>query len=425
MMTLFDHIYSYSRLLRTVFCCLLLGALFVPTMVMAQEVVEEVAAEKATDDVPDDPYTVEDIEVDVTADNAVEAQRQAFEEAQIKGYEALANRFLSEEEMAAFESPDINTVSSFVNDFEVTNEKLSAVRYKGTYTIRFSKNTFNKPDIDGLYGNTAMSQTGETLIVPFFETSGRYFLWQVNPFLNAWARARSNKVLGKAIVPIGDVEDLSQVRGEQGLSYDPSRLNSMRLRYQARDVALMIATPEALPDGTTNVLVSIYNAKPYGPELSKQFSVRGYPGEFEDQLYNRVVAQISGTLHADWKRDTAVTVQNDPQENPRPDAVQRAPLTGPKTSITAQINFSTARQWVETKKSIERARTVKSVQVKSLSPRSATLGIDFVGDIQNLRTALLQQGVELNEPGTQYTQTGAGQQPIYQLLPMREQRQFY
>lgn len=422
-MTLLDHIYRYSRLPRTVFCLFFVSVLIIPSA-FAQEAETEIIIEEEAGDVPDDPYTIENIEVDVTADNAVEAQKQAFEEAQIKGYEALAKRFLSEEEMAAFVSPDINTVSAFVKDFEVTNEQLSAVRYKGIYTIRFSEGTFNSPDIDGLYGNVAMPQSGEILVVPFYEFNNRYFLWQANPFLDAWARARSNKVLGKAIVPIGDVEDIAQIRDEQALSYDPARLNSMRLRYQAREVAVMIASPEVGPDGAKNILISIYSAKPYGPALSKQFSVRGYLGELEEQLYNRVVAQVSATIHSEWQRDTAIgTAQNNNQ--PDPTAVQRQELTGPKNSITAQISFSTARQWVETKKSIERARGVKAVQVKSLSPRAATLGIDFVGDIGNLRTSLMQQGVGLNDPGSQYLPTAAGQQPVYQLVPARSQRQFY
>ena len=82
-----------------------------------------------------DPYTVEGIEVDVTADNAVEARADAFEVAQIKGYEILAQRFLSAEEMKTFETPDVEAISSFVKDYEVTNEQLSAVRYKGIYKI--------------------------------------------------------------------------------------------------------------------------------------------------------------------------------------------------------------------------------------------------------------------------------------------------
>lgn len=270
--------------------------------------------------------------------------------------------------------------------------------------------------MDGLYQNADVMQQSEILVVPFYEVNGRYFLWQVNPFLQAWARAKSNNVLGKAIVPIGDVNDIAQLKDNQGLSYDPSSLNAMRIRYRAKDVALMIATPEQMANGATNVAISLYNARPYGPELAQQFSVKGYAGEVEEQLYNRVVATISQLIHRGWKRQTAVqSANNDFDSNNNVPPVQQAPLTGPKSSLMAQINFGSARQWVNAKKSIERARGVQSVLVKSLSPQSATLMINYVGEIQNLRTALQQQGVGLNDPQTQYTQTNAGGAPIYQL----------
>ena len=195
------------------------------------------------------------------------------------------------------------------------------------------------------------------------------------------------------------------------------RLNAMRLRYRANDVALMIATPEEQPNGAINVLISLYNAKPYGPELAQQFAVKGYAGEIPEQLYNRVVSTVSQALHRGWKRDTSVQANSF-------NSVQEAPLTGPEANLTAQINFSTAREWVETKKSIERARGVKSLQVKSLSPRTATLIINYVGEVQNLRTSLQQQGVGLNNPQTQYTQTGAGVPPLYQIYSSRRAGQY-
>ena len=180
----FKFSYIHSDLSRTAFChalMLVLGIFLFNASAIAQdevvqEVIEEVAAVDATDEIPDDPYTVENIEVDVTADNAVEAREKAFEEAQLKGYEALAKRFLSEDEKESFETPEIGTVSSYVKDFEVTNEKLSAYRYKGTYTIRFSPKTFRNPDLDGLYQEAGAPKTGEVLIIPFYELNGRYYL---------------------------------------------------------------------------------------------------------------------------------------------------------------------------------------------------------------------------------------------------------
>ena len=385
--------YRHFSLFRTVFCTAFMVVssilLLTSSFALAQE----------------DLYIVEDIEVDVTADNAVEAREKAFEAAQIKGYEMLAARFLSAEELESFETPDINTVANFVQDYEVTNEKLSAIRYKGVYKIRYSSQTFGNAGVDSVQ-NASASQNADILILPFYEMGGRTVLWQNNPFLNAWARARGYNTLGRGIVPVGDLKDITQVRDDQALNYDPSRLNAIRLRYQARETAILIATPEIMTDGTQTILISIYSAKPYGPELSQQVSVRSFPGEVPEQLYNRAVSEVSKTLQAGWQRQTAVETAK---------TVVEEPLTGPIKSITAQLNFTSVREWVDTKRTLERTRGVKSVQVKSLSPRQATMDINFQGGIQNLRYALQQANITLNDPRTQYTQTGTGQAPIYQI----------
>lgn len=82
-------------------------------------------------------YTVEHVEVDVTAANAVKAREEALIRAQVKAFEALADAQLSEEARASYAVPDADTIMGLVKDFEVTNEQLSATRYKGIFTVRF------------------------------------------------------------------------------------------------------------------------------------------------------------------------------------------------------------------------------------------------------------------------------------------------
>lgn len=84
-----------------------------------------------------DPYTVEGVAVDVVAANAVKAREKALVEAQVKAFEKLADTTLSAEDRAAYTIPDADTIMALVKDFEVTNEQLSAKRYKGTFTVRF------------------------------------------------------------------------------------------------------------------------------------------------------------------------------------------------------------------------------------------------------------------------------------------------
>jgi len=373
----------------------LIGAiLFVPHAVFAQEPDTQEQQEFT------DPYVVENIEVDVTADNAVEAREKAFEEAQIKGYEELARRFLSEEELENHEVPDIAVIAPLVRDFEVTNEKLSMVRYKGIYKIRYSKNAFDKPDPGNVFGGAAMNRTGELLVLPFYDMNGQTFLWQINPFFDAWRRAEKNNALGKIIVPQGSPDDIRQIKDGQALTYNYNSLRHMQSRYGARQTVIMTAMPESdFQSKAENIVVNIYRPQSYGPELSRQLVVRGYPGEAEGQLFNRVVATVAQTLHNDWERQTAVPVQPAlPAGSVKKAPVMQVPvLTGAPNSLSAQLNFSSARQWVETKKAIQAIQGVNTVTVKGLSARSATLTINFLGSVDRLKNALFQQGITMKK----------------------------
>lgn len=82
-------------------------------------------------------YTVEGVEVDVTASNAVKAREKALGEAQVKAFGQLADDMMTPEARAAYTLPDADTIMALVQDYEVTNEQLSATRYKGIYTVRF------------------------------------------------------------------------------------------------------------------------------------------------------------------------------------------------------------------------------------------------------------------------------------------------
>jgi Fe-S cluster biosynthesis and repair protein YggX len=354
-----------------------------------------------------DPYLIEKIEVDITAGSAVEAREQAFEAAQVKGYEALAKRLLSAEEYKEFETPDLNTISAFVQDYEVTNEKLSAVRYNGTYRIRFSENALSNIQQaanvipDGNQQN--MMPQGDILLIPIYQRGGRSFLWQANPFMQAWVRARQSGTTKNFIIPVGDIEDIRQFRDNQGLSYDPSRLNAMRLRYDAKTVALLTVEPRPQADSTTLYEIKLFEAQAYGPEPRQQMMVRAYPGELEEQLYNRLVNESYKLLNGIQTQ----MVNNQPQNNFN--QADNSTIAYPAVDVTirSQVNFSSVREWVQTKQQIEALPMVSNVMVKSMSPRAATLDIKFKGGEEELRQALSQKGLILNN---------APQGQIYQIM---------
>ncbi len=81
------------------------------------------------------PYTVTDVKIDVTADSAAHARDQALTQAQRKAYEQLCARLEADGDAKKLSDDDI---ASLVQSFEVQNERLSAVRYIGIYTIHFN-----------------------------------------------------------------------------------------------------------------------------------------------------------------------------------------------------------------------------------------------------------------------------------------------
>lgn len=119
---------------------LLLLAFLIPAIAFAQiaetapnATQEELAAREASI-VPDDPYTISDVVVDVTADNAVDARAQAFE----KGAKLAVEKFL------ALQGADIDVdrvdADKLVRDFQVNEERFSKTRYTAVLTYRFKPN---------------------------------------------------------------------------------------------------------------------------------------------------------------------------------------------------------------------------------------------------------------------------------------------
>ena len=359
-------------------------------------------------------YTVSGVKVDVTADNAVEAREQAFEAAQVRAYEMLAARFMSKEEMNNFETPSLNKISSLVQNFEVTNEKLSATRYNGTYTISFRphplgvKKPAQSKDTAKKQINTA---TSKTLILPIIQKDGRNYIWAQGPYRDAWQSIVAKDTTGQIILPNGDAEDRSAIRNDEALSYDYNRLARIIRKYQADQTMLVVANPQATKGGIPNVDVKLYRALPSGPSFMREISVPIYAGEMPDALFNRVASQSKIAI------DNQMVARAKTPVKPAPSKAKPVTPTGPTKMITAQLNFSSMREWVDLKRSIERTNGISSLIVKSMSAQNAIIDIGYRGDLTALSQNLRQARLLLQSPinGTQNT----GANSIYQLTRTR------
>ncbi|PZO84831.1 MAG: hypothetical protein DI626_07970 [Micavibrio aeruginosavorus] len=404
-----DHIYKQFAIARTVFYLCLLA---LPLGVIAPSYAQT-----------DTTYTVEGVEADAKAKNAVMAREKALAEAQVKAYRMLAEKLLPPEEMSMFKDIDADTASMLVQDFEVTNEQLSTTRYKGTFTIRFRPSAVRaqlgvRGGLPAQAGGAQQAQVKPVLVLPFLEYNGRTMLWsENNPWMAAWKRAPSDRSMQQqAVVPLGDALDISRLNDEVGLRADPMRVQELATRYGADDVAFAMATSEPVATKGGRLTVNIYKNAFEGPVFVRKFSIDQIPGELEEQLYGRAAMQVKAILRQNWKTGTAAydpmtsysgqkpqapagrtaaprtTYGQQPSAPPVP---YTRPALGAAQSYNAIARYASAQDWVRMKNTLDRVYGMQAVMVRTLKPREASLEIRYAGTLPALQLALQNAGISM------------------------------
>lgn len=332
-------------------------------------------------------FTIENVIVDVTAKNALEARNQAFEKAQQQAFITLAERMLSEAEAQTLAPPETLLISSLIQDYEVTAEKLSTVRYVGTYTFRF-KDSAVRQYFSGQGVQYTDVGSKPLLVLPFFQFGERTVLWSpYNAWIQAWNRAENLGGLVPLMVPMGDLQDVKDIGDEEALTYDQHRLAGLLTRYEAGEAVLLIAIPDAnlslvtgdQESATGALSVHIYRTDRAGPEYVQQIVETARPGQTKGQLLDQAVRSVHKTLQKDWKTKTLAAASE-------------------SNRIHVQVAFKNLQEWSETQKSLQRVYGINEVILRSLSPKSAQIDLVFQGTADRLRLALQQADMTLSEP---------------------------
>ena len=332
----------------------------------------------------DSAYTVDNIKVDVTDKSAVSARRLAFEKAQGDAFKILAQRLLPAEKFKSFALPAPAQISPLIQDFEITGEQLSTVRYIATYKFRFSRQMVSDYLSNQGVESYADVSSRPVLILPFYQWGSRNVIWGGdNPWLQAWNKINPNTGLVPVVVPIGDLDDVSDISDDQAITHSPANLRRMMARYDAGDALILIAAPvwasADIAGAPSAVDISLYRTSSGSPVFSGTKQVSAQTGESADQLYDRAVAQVRATLQDDWKEMVVA------------DPAQRA-------SIRARVRFGAMKEWVDMQKALKSVQGVNEITLLSLKPGLAQIELAYSGTEERLRLALAQSGIALAPP---------------------------
>jgi hypothetical protein len=320
-------------------------------------------------------YTATGIDVDIQGDIAT-LRDQAMLEGQRRALRKVLNDIAPPERAAALTLPSDDIISTWVQDFEIEQEKTSATRYIGRFTFRFMA----EPVQQYLAGNSvqfAQIQTKRLLVLPIYtDEAGNSNLWgPTNLWLATWSVKAPNVSLVPMQLPTGDVADTEALSATQALAGDLPRLTALAQRYGAGDV--LVTEVRASPPGADGKQNFAITATRYSRESPQSFtdSLSGDPAMIDESLAQSADRTIAW-VQSQWKQANLVDASK-------------------QSTMTVEVPISTLKQWVDIKKQLGGVPSLKSVRMVSLTRSLAILDISFLGDVPQFQRSLAQQDLSL------------------------------
>jgi hypothetical protein len=331
------------------------------------------------------------VPVDATAASAAAARETARADGQRRGLRALEERLVPAAEWRRLPKVDDATLSHMVLDFEVANERSSAVRYLADYTFRFRPDNVRNL----LRGNGipfAETPSKPVVVLPVFVAAGKATLWdEPNPWRVAWADRKGPEGLVPLVLPAGDLADLAAADATKVAS--PDALSAIAQKYGADDVIVAQLTEKR---GGEAEAVDL-SAKRYGaqPGTVAAGSYRANAGESQADFLGRVVALLTRDVDEAWKKDNLLRF-------------------GEQGTLRVVVPVDEIEDWVAVRDRLAGVAAIRQTEILAMSRRQVRLELHFVGDPQQLRLALAQRDLALTQGDPEWTlqrRSAAREQP--------------
>lgn len=326
----------------------------------------------------DDLFTVRDVGVDISSGNANVARDQGVREAQRKAFDLLFDRLTVDGARAGLSPVASDTIERMVQSFEIQEERTSATRYVGRLAIRFNATAMrNWLRANGV--SYAEVRSKPVLVLPVDQTGGTPVLWQAGTvWRQAWADlAPRQSGLVPVTVPFGEAADVADIGVEQALAGDAAALRRIAGRYGAGDVAVVVAGGTA-ETGLT-VTVGLHTATGTAETFTlSQSPLPADPTAPVNPTLRAAVESVTHRLEERWAAATQIRA-------------------GAESDLRLTAAFNGQAGWLDLRKRLSSISTITRTTVTSLSRTGATLDLRHVGGIEQLRTALSQHDLVLED----------------------------
>ena len=337
----------------------------------------------------DDPYSVT-VKVDASSEVIGKARDAARLDGQRRALTMLADRLSGGNGAAKLPKLDDKAITDMVASFEVANERMSAVHYVGDVTFHFRPDevdrVLQKAGI-GVAGEAGASSGKPLVVIPVYQSGQTAVLWDdPNPWREAWAQRPSGSGTVQFEVPLGDAGDIAVIDAVKARAGNAAALAKIAQQNGGDEAVVALATPRATGGGPGGLDVTVRRYRTGQPVDVHADSVAVNPGESRDDFYRRAVAAIAADIEGGWKK------------GPVPGYSQQG-------SLTAIMPITGLDDWVRVRERLAALPAIRKVGLVALSLQEATIEIEYLGSVDQLKTSLAETNLDLvrGDPAGQQT----------------------
>jgi hypothetical protein len=321
---------------------------------------------------PSNPYSAT-VKVDATADTAVAARTQARLDGQRRALAKVVENLSGSTDASKLPKLSDQAITDMVTNFEVANEKMSAVRYLADYTFNFRAAKIRQ--LMHSAGIAIAQPPGKpVIIVPVFEDGGKGVLWDdPNPWRAAWAQLPGTPGPTQLSLPLGGLGDVSAIDAEQARDGDPQALTAIAQGNGGDEALVAMATAQRQGGQLTGLDISLKRYR--GGQLvnSQSTTIAANPGESPDAFMQRAAAAAAADI-----------------EHGVPSASNKV------ASLDAVVPIASLGDWVEMQQRLAAVPAIRKIDLLSLSRQRAKIEIKYVGSPDQLKSSLAEADLDLD-----------------------------
>jgi len=343
-------------------------------------------------------YTVSGVAVDATGANDLAAKEAGVAEAKRAAFRRLYERLTIARDAERLPQLDADRLETLIRDVTFDEEKFGGGRYLADLTVRFQEEAVSRlMQREGIA--YAKTRSRPLVVVPVYQSEGGpASLWSgANPWLDAWLAEPPPGGLVPLIAPLGDLGDIGAIDAQSALAGDSQALAALAARYDAGGAVVAHAREASAGGLSVSIAASAPGWPPVAtvvgvdPPPAESLAARAAEGEepptLQEATHADAVARVTQTLEEAWTRENLL----------------RYDLGSTVLAMTAAI--AGLNDLVAVERALEGAPPVRSATLIRTTITEAAFDVEYVGDIYQLQTALLQRGltIALSEDAASWT----------------------